>query len=237
MVRKILKILGILVALVLVAFITIYAIYNEKLPEGRPGTDADALAQKMLSTLNYDKFKQTRFLEWSFQGGAHQYKWDKEKRNVAVSWGEYLVNLDLIAPESSLAFKNGERLMDIESESIIEKAVDYFNNDSFWLVAPYKVFDSGVTRSIVPLPDGTYGLLVTYTKGGSTPGDSYLWMLQPSGFPKSFKMWVNIIPIGGLEATWDDWAVMESGVFLPKSHEMGPINLIMGDIQGYNRKR
>jgi hypothetical protein len=237
MVRKILKILGILVALVLVTFITIYAIYNEKLPEGRPGTDADALAQKMLSTLNYDKFKQTRFLEWSFQGGAHQYKWDKEKRNVAVSWGEYLVNLDLIAPESSLAFKNGERLMDIESEAIIEKAVDYFNNDSFWLVAPYKVFDSGVTRSIVPLPDGTDGLLVTYTKGGSTPGDSYLWMLQPSGFPKSFKMWVNIIPIGGLEATWDDWAVMESGVFLPKSHEMGPINLIMGDIQGYNRKR
>ncbi|MFT6795408.1 MAG: hypothetical protein ACJART_000541 [Maribacter sp.] len=237
MIRKILKILGILIAVVLVGFITIYAVYNEKLPEGRPGADADALAQKMLSTLNYDKFKQTRFLEWSFQGGAHQYKWDKEKRNVAVSWDEYLVNLDLIAPESSLALKNGERLMDIESEAIIEKAVDYFNNDSFWLVAPYKVFDSGVTRSIVPLPDGTDGLLVTYTTGGSTPGDSYLWMLQPNGFPKSFKMWVNIIPIGGIEATWDDWAVMQSGAFLPKSHEMGPLKLMMGDIQGYNGKR
>ncbi|WP_027076139.1 hypothetical protein [Maribacter antarcticus] len=237
MVRKLLKILGILFVVVLVAFITIYAVYNEKLPEGRPGADADALAQKMLSTLNYDKFKQTRFLEWSFQGGAHQYKWDKEKRNVAVSWDDFLVNLDLIAPESSLVFKNGERLMDIESEAFIEKAVGYFNNDSFWLVAPYKVFDSGVTRSIVPLPDGTDGLLVTYTTGGSTPGDSYLWMLQPNGFPKSFKMWVNIIPIGGIEATWDDWDEMESGVFLPKSHEMGPVKLLMGDIQGYNRKR
>jgi predicted transglutaminase-like protease len=129
MIRKILKILGILVVVVLVAFITIYAVYNEKLPEGRPGSDADALAQKMLSTLNYDKFKQTRFLEWSFQGGEHQYKWDKEKRNVAVSWDEFLVNLDLIAPESSLVFKNGERLMDLESEALIEKAVDYFNND------------------------------------------------------------------------------------------------------------
>ncbi|MFT5737551.1 MAG: hypothetical protein ACI9SG_001900 [Maribacter sp.] len=237
MIRKILKILGILVVVVLVAFITIYAVYNEKLPEGRPGSDADALAQKMLSTLNYDKFKQTRFLEWSFQGGEHQYKWDKEKRNVAVSWDEFLVNLDLITPESSLVFKNGERLMDLESEALIEKAVDYFNNDSFWLVAPYKVFDSGVTRSIVPLPDGTDGLLVTYTTGGSTPGDSYLWILQPNGFPKSFKMWVNIIPIGGIEASWDDWAVMESGVFLPKSHEMGPVKLLMGDIQGYNSKR
>jgi hypothetical protein len=234
MIRKILKVLGIIIALLLIAFITIYAVYNEKLPEGRPGSDADALAQKMLSTLNYDKFKQTRFLEWSFRGGVNHYKWDKEKRKVDITWDDYLVNLDLIAPESSLVFKNGERLMDIESESIIEKAVDYFNNDSFWLVAPYKVFDPGVTRTVVPLPDGTDGLLVTYTKGGSTPGDSYLWMLQPNGFPKSFKMWVSVIPIGGIEATWDDWAVMESGAFLPKSHEMGPVKLMMGDIRGYN---
>jgi len=145
-----------------------------------------------------------------------------------------LVNLDLIAPESSVALKNGGQLMDSESKGIIEKAIDYFNNDSFWLVAPYKVFDAGVKRSIVPLSDGTNGLLVTYTKGGSTPGDSYLWMLQPNGFPKSFKMWVKIIPIGGIEATWDDWAVMESGAFLPKSHEMVPIKLMMGDVRAYN---
>lgn len=235
MIRKILKVLGIIIVILIISFVAVYAIYNEKLPEGRPGADADALAQKMLSTLNYDKFKQTKFLEWSFQGGAHLYKWDKEKQNVAVSWDTYLVNLDLIAPESSLAFENGERLMDIESEAIIEKAIGYFNNDSFWLVAPYKVFDAGVTRSIVPLADGTDGLLVTYTKGGSTPGDSYLWMLQPNGFPKSFKMWVSIIPVGGIEVTWDDWAVMESGAFLPKSHEMGPVKLMMGDIRGYNR--
>ena len=234
MIRKLLKILGILVALLVVGFITIYAVYNEELPVGKTVADADALAEKMLSTLNYEKFKDTRYLEWSFNGGAHQYKWDKEKRKVDVAWDDYLVNLDLISKGSSVVSKNGERLMDIESEAIIKKAVDKFNNDSFWLVAPYKVFDAGVKRSIVPLSDGTNGLLVTYTTGGSTPGDSYLWMMQPNGFPKSFKMWVNIIPIGGIEATWDDWAVMESGVFLPKSHEMGPIKLLMGDIKGYN---
>lgn len=236
MIRKLLKILGILIALLVVAFITIYAVYNEELPEGSAGADADALAEKMLATLNYDKFKDTRYLEWSFNGGAHQYKWDKKKRKVEVSWDDYLVHLDLISKGSSVVSKNGERLMDIESEVIIAQAVDKFNNDSFWLIAPYKVFDSGVKRSIVPLPNGTNGLLVTYTTGGSTPGDSYLWMLQPNGFPKSFKMWVNIIPIGGIEATWDDWAVMESGVFLPKSHKMGPVKLMMGDIRGYNKE-
>ncbi len=235
MIRKALKIIGGILALLIVAFIVVYAVYNENLPEGRPGPDADTLAQKMLSTLNYDKFKNTRFLEWSFQGGSHLYKWDKEKNKVEVSWDDYLVDLDLITPKSSLAFKNGARLMDIESIAIIEKAVDYFNNDSFWLVAPYKVFDSGVVRSIVPLPDGTNGLLVTYNQGGTTPGDSYLWMLQPNGFPKSFKMWVKILPIGGIEATWDDWAVMESGAFLPKSHELGPIRLMMGNVRAYNK--
>ena len=236
MIRKIGKVLGIIIAILIISFITVYAIYNEKLPDGRPGADADALAEKMLATLNHDKFKETRYLEWSFNGGDHQYKWDKEKRKVDVSWDDYLVNLDLISKGSSIVFKNGERLMDLESEAIIEKAVDKFNNDSFWLVAPYKVFDAGVKRSIVALPDGTNGLLVTYTSGGSTPGDSYLWMLQPNGFPKSFKMWVKIIPIGGIEATWDDWAVMESGAFLPKSHEMGPIKLMMGNIRGYNEE-
>ena len=76
--------------------------------------------------------------------------------------------------------------------------------------------------------------MVTYTRGGSTPGDSYLWKLQPNGFPESFKMWVQIIPIGGLEATWDDWQLVESGAFLPKSHQLGPLTIDMGAVKGYN---
>ncbi|WP_281540317.1 hypothetical protein [Maribacter aestuarii] len=236
--RRILKILlkivlGVLI-LGLVAFGIIYAIYNEKLPEGRSGPEADALAENMLATLNYKQYQNTRFLEWSYQGGKNKYKWDKENGSVVVKWDNYEVKVDLIAPESSLAFKNGERLNENENQDIVEKAIDYFNNDSFWLVAPYKVFDKGALRSIVALEDGSEALLVTYTSGGTTPGDSYLWILQPNGFPKSFKMWVKIIPIGGLEATWDDWLVTRSGAFLPKSHEFGPFTLSLGDVEGYN---
>lgn len=235
MIRKLLKILGVLLLLALLALGAIYAIYNEKMPEGQSGPEADALAQKMLTSLNYEHYKNTRFLEWSYRDGANQYQWDKKNGTVTVKWDEYKVQLDLIATESSLAFKNGERLNENDSEDVIAKAMDYFNNDSFWLVAPYKVFDEGTSRSIVPLEDGLNGLLVTHTSGGSTPGDSYLWMLQPSGFPKSFKMWVKIIPIGGIEATWDEWLVAESGAFLPKSHEIGPFTLSMGNVKGYNR--
>ncbi|MGS0527908.1 hypothetical protein ACU8V7_24695 [Zobellia nedashkovskayae] len=96
----------------------------------------------------------------------------------------------------------------------------FFNNDSFWLVAPFKVFDSGTQRSLVTLEDGSNALMITYSSGGSTPGDSYLWHLGPNGLPESYQMWVSIIPIGGLKATWDDWKIMESGAFLPTSHKL-----------------
>ena len=236
--RRVLKIflkviLGILI-LALVAFGVLYAIYNEGLPEGQAGPKADELAQKMLTTLNYEQYQNTQFLEWSYQGGKNKYNWDKKNGSVIVNWEEYEVKVDLIAPESSLAYKNDVRLNENDSKGVVEKAIDLFNNDSFWLVGPYKVFDKGTKRSIVTLEDGSEGLLVTYTSGGSTPGDSYLWILQPSGFPKSFKMWVKIIPIGGLEATWDDWLVTQSGAFLPKSHEFGPLTLSLGDVEGYN---
>lgn len=234
MLKKLLKIIGILLLILVVGFGVIFAIYNEPLPEGRSGPEADALAQKMLNSLNYEKYKNTRFIEWSFRNASHFYQWDRANAKVEVQWDEYRVNLDLIAPFSSIGYKNGKRLNANENKDVVEDAIDFYNNDSFWLVAPYKVFDSGTKREIVTLEDGSDGLLVTFSSGGSTPGDSYLWILQPSGFPKSFKIWAKIIPIGGVEATWDEWLVTDSGAFLPKSHEMGPLEFSMGDVKGYN---
>lgn len=232
-IKKILKIILALVALLLVIFAILYITYNQPLPEGKSGLEADAIAQKMLNAINYETYKQTRFLEWSFDGDTHHYIWDKFNGKVQVKWDDYLVNVDLIAPDSSIAYKNDERLNANDSESSIEKAISYFNNDSFWLVAPFKVFDKGTARSIVELEDGTEGLLISYSSGGTTPGDTYLWKLQPNGFPISYQMWVKIIPIGGLEASWDDWKVMENGLFLPASHKLGPIILSMGEVRGY----
>ncbi len=235
MLKKLLRILGIIVLVIVIAFGVIYAIYNEPLPEGRSGPEADALAQKMLTSLNYKQYQNTRFIEWTFRNGSHLYKWDRQLRKAEVQWDAYRVELDLINTDSSIGYKNGERLNANENMDVVEQAIEMFNNDSFWLVAPYKVFDEGTQRQIVTLEDGSEGLLVTFGSGGTTPGDSYLWILQPSGFPKSFKMWVKIIPIGGVEATWDEWLVTDSGAFLPKSHEMGPLELSMGDVRGYNR--
>ncbi len=231
--RITLKALIFLALLLLLLFGIGYLVYDKKLPTGVIGTEADALAQKMLTALQINEYENTRFIEWSFLNGKHQYKWDKHKGKVDVLWSENKVILDLNNPAQSIVYRNNKKLIGPDRSSFIETAQSYFNNDSFWLAAPFKVFDKGTIRSIVTLKNNEKALLVLYTKGGSTPGDSYLWKLGPNGFPKSFQMWVSIIPYGGLEATWDDWQIMESGAFLPASHQLGPFTLNMGNVRAY----
>lgn len=235
MLKNILKIAIALIGLLGIALFVLYLIYNKPLPEGKTGPEADALAHKMLQAVNYSAYGDTRFLEWSFAGGKHQYLWDRKNNKVQVAWRDYKVDLHLNNPPTSTVLKNGVPVLGTSKTKPIATAVSYFNNDSFWLIAPFKVLDPGTVRKIVPLENGSEGLLVTYTSGGSTPGDSYLWELDANGFPVSFKMWVKIIPIGGLKATWDNWKIMESGAFLPTSHQLGPVSLDMGNVKAYHQ--
>lgn len=232
--KIILKISLGLIAILLMIFAVLYLVYNEPLPKISNAEQADVLAQKMLKAIKYDTYAETRCIEWTFAGGAHQYKWDKANGKVEVKWGDYKVNLKLSNPNTSQVFKDSKEVLGNSKADLIQKATDFFNNDSFWLVAPFKIFDVGTKRYLVTLEDGSEGLLVTYSSGGTTPGDSYLWKLQANGFPISYQMWVKIIPIGGLEASWDDWKVMENGIFLPASHQLGPVTLSMGEVRAYN---
>ena len=142
------------------------------------------------------------------------------------------VILDFENSNNSKVFAGKQEYNGSEKQAYIQKAQDYFNNDSFWLVAPYKVFDKGTERRLVTTKEGEKALLVTYTKGGTTPGDSYLWHLDETGKPKSFQMWVNILPIDGLEASWNQWTTTESGALLPTTHKFFVLNLDMGKVKG-----
>jgi len=231
MLKKLFKILGILIILAFISYGVLYYLYNKPIPTGESGPEADALAYRMLDALNYKNFNNTKILEWSFRGD-HHYKWDKEKEIVTVTWDNTILHLDLITPQSSIAEVNNVKSNYEETQDLIEKAQNYFNNDSFWLVAPFKVFDRGTERYLVDMEDGSEALLVTYTQGGDTPGDSYLWIIEPSGRPKSFKLWTKIIPIGGVEASWEEWIETESGVILPTLHKLGLFSISMGDVKG-----
>ena len=123
-----------------------------------------------------------------------------------------------------------EKIIDnTKSKTYIKKAIKLFNNDSFWLVAPFKIEDKGTVLKTTVI-DNKKALMVTYTKGGTTPGDTYVWLFDEKGNPKSFKMWVDLIPIGGLEASWNDWILTDSKIKLPTVHKIGPLELEIDQI-------
>lgn len=211
-----------------------YFKYHEELSEGIEGPPADALAVKMLTALNNDAYQKTTYLEWTFKKRRH-YKWHKSENTCEVYWKDYKVALNLANPKQSEALKSKQEVTDYQREELIDHALKYFNNDSFWLVAPYKVFDPGTERRLVTNEDGSHSLLVTYTSGGSTPGDSYLWHVDDNGKPFSFQMWVDILPIDGLEASWQDWITTDSGAQLPTFHKFLFFGLEMDNIIGEMR--
>ncbi len=231
--KKVLKTIGIILALLFIIGAIFYVVNNENLPTGIKDKKADALASKMMKALNNEAYESAEVLEWSFRG-KHFYKWYRSENIVEVSWDKNKVILNTKNFEKSEVFVSETKT---KSQELIKTATDYFNNDSFWLVAPYKVFDAGVERSIVKHNDKD-ALLITYTTGGSTPGDSYLWILNEKGFPTSYKMWTSIIPIGGLEASWNDWKKTKAGFQLPTKHKMSLLGmeLDMGDVKASNPK-
>jgi hypothetical protein len=231
--KKFFKFIGILLLLLIIALGVYYFANNESLPEGKKGKEADALAIKMFNAINNDAFENIEIIEWNFRG-KHFYKWYKQENIVEVSWDKNNVLLHTNQAEKSEVFIND---LKVENNEILKNARDFFNNDSFWLIAPFKIFDAGTERSIVNY-NGKDALLITYTFGGSTPGDSYLWILDENYVPTSFKMWTSIIPIGGVSGTWSDWKNTAAGIKLPTKHTLSlfGMELNMGKVKAYNPK-
>jgi len=231
--KKILKIIaGIIVFLTvpsLLLFGFLYFKYNEELPKGKSGTQADVLARNMLESLDYKAYEATSYIEWTFKK-RHHYEWDKVNNTCNVYWKKNKVILNLNDTSKSKVYIHSFKNESDMAKQLIEKATTYFNNDSFWLVAPYKIFDKGAERKIVKT-NGKDALLVTYTTGGSTPGDSYLWLLDKNNKPTAFKMWTSILPINGLEASWSDWTTTKSGAQLPTFHKLMVLGLEIDDIK------
>lgn len=226
--KKLFKWLGIILISLIAIIAIIGFIANEPLPEGQASPEADAMAQKMLQAIDHPAWDTTTWTKWTFPG-PHHYIWDKNRNFVQVEWEDINVVFHT-KTKTGIATKNGTVLEGLEKDKLIENAWSFFCNDSFWFNAAAKAFDPGTERSIVKLEDGREGLMVRYTSGGVTPGDAYVWILDETGLPKSYKMWVNIIPIGGLEFTWEDWKTLHTGAKIAQFHKSKIMDLPIKDV-------
>lgn len=222
-------ILGILLFLIAMVFLVGYLL-NEKEPIGMSTRAADEMGQKMLNALDKPAWDSTRYLTWKFLG-KNYYVWDKlnDQVYVKIKDTETILNTNEITGIS----RNNEGLLENSAnDQAVTNAWNSFCNDGFWLYAPYKIFDPGTSRSIVELKDGRKGLKVKYSSGGVTPGDAYVWILNEHSMPISYKIWVKIMPIGGLEFSWEEWIEISTGAKLASKHVIKNRTLEITDIKG-----
>jgi len=225
-----------LIVVFMVFFFTILAgvviagmVMDEKLPDGKEGPEAEALAQKMLNAINHEAWLATGAVTWSFRGG-HDFIWDRTRHYVKVSWKKYEVYVDINARQG-VAFKKGTQLQGQEANELVNTAWEFWVNDSFWLNPISKIKDPGTTRKLVTRKNGSEALLVTYSSGGVTPGDSYLWLLDENSLPTHWRLWVQIVPVGGGKFTWKGWITTETGVKISTEHSWGPLNIPIENVE------
>lgn len=229
---KIIKGIVFFFLLVIVAGVTLYLIYNEPLPKGKEGVEAQALLQRLHKAVNKEAWDKTRYLQWSFAAlGQHDYLWDRKRHLVEVKYGGTRVLLNP-ATKTGVVYENGVRKTNSVQKQL-EKAYTYFINDAFWLNAFVQIDQDGTKLEAVDLGNGRKGLLVTYMEGGVTPGDAYLWILDDNGLPKAWKMWVKIIPIGGFQTTWENWETLPTGARIARSHKLGFIDVKIKNLRSF----
>ena len=188
----------------------------QSLPAGKGGGEADTLAHGIEKFVDKDAWDQkTGAVSWTFRD-KRSWTWDKQRGFVVMKSGDLDVALDLW-DHGGFAHKAGVELAGPEKDKALADAWQGFCNDMFWLNPLVKLFDAGTTRELVDV-DGKKGLKVSYASGGVTPGDTYVWIVDGDK-PVAVRMWVSVLPIKGLEFTWDHWVTLPSGAKLATEHK------------------
>jgi len=209
---------------------TSVALSKSRPSTGLEGPATDELVQELRDAVRLDAWSETGAVRFTF-AGRNRHLWDRERGLSRVEWGDVVV-LQRLDRRVGRVWRKDEELHGKKRDRLVQKAWEAHINDTFWLQPFASLDDEGVRRSIVELK-GQRGLLVEYGQGGVTPGDAYWWQLDPeTGRPVAWRMWVSVIPIGGLRTTWDGWVQLPTGAWIATSHDLGPVRLRITDLTG-----
>ncbi len=196
----------------------LYLYLRNPLPQGVEGPTADSLAREMQRAVDHPAWERTGAVRWTARSGA-EHLWDRARGYDRFRRRDVTVLLNL-GTQRGVATRAGTRLVGEELDRALQRAWRAWCNDSYWLNPIAKVFDPGTYRERVELPGGERGLLVGYRSGGVTPGDRYLYIVGADGRARAWRMWVSVLLVPGIEATWEDWVRLPTGAWLSTRHRV-----------------
>ena len=165
-------------------------VYPEMEGFNKEASDSAAIAiadSVMLAMGGWDSWQNTHFISWNFFD-ARKLIWDKWTGNVRINSlkndFEAILN---IHDNQGRVMLNGKEITEPDSlQQLLDQAKSYWINDSYWLVMPYKLKDSGVTLKYAGQDDienagPSYILQLTFDNVGITPENKYkVWVDKQS---------------------------------------------------------
>ncbi|MFO8233523.1 MAG: hypothetical protein R6U20_12780 [Longimonas sp.] len=159
-----------------------------------PTSSADSLALRVYEAHGGSAWEQAPYVRFDFaveQGDEEavvaRHLWNRTTGQYRVEWTnedtDWVALLDLHSDEEppvGQVFEEGQEVVGSAAEEPLQQAYQRYINDTYWLLAPLKVLDSGVNRSLETTE--AFGeeneddvLHLTFGDVGLTPGDRY-WM-------------------------------------------------------------
>lgn len=146
----------------------------------RAGSDAKAieLADKVMDQMGgWDNWNKTRYVTWKFFGNR-MHVWDKWTGRLRYENKDLTVLMN-INTQKGTVYRNGIQETQPDSvEKYVTGGYRAWINDSYWLLMPYKLKDSGVTLTYggeAQMENGrdAYMLTLTFEGVGVTPDNKY----------------------------------------------------------------
>ena len=192
-------------------------------PEGVAGVPAKYLKEKIYKATNIEAWKKTSAVAFTWDGiGEHHYLWDRKRKLVEVSWDDMIIQYRQDKAYKGIVYIKKQRITDPPKiQKYIKKARKYFVNDAFWLNPIFHIDSPGTQEYKV----SEKKLLVHFSSGGFTPGDSYLFTLKENGLVEKMNMWVNVLPIKGIEVGFENYITSQTEVRLALDHKVGFLNI------------
>jgi len=209
--------------------------FNAKASDSLAITIADSVMVAMGGKEAYDKL---HYLKWNFFG-ARDLIWDKYTGNVRIDYPRdssiYLIN---VLQNNGKVWRKGAEITHPDSlAKYVAQGKSIWINDSYWLVMPFKLKDSGVTLKYARADTTLKGteahiLALTFNEVGDTPDNKYEVFVDKNDY--LIKQWSYFRTYNQDSASaiwpWDNYEAYQ-GVLLSadRSDNRGPRDLVVYD--------
>lgn len=204
---------------------------------------ADAVAQRLVDAHGADAWASLPYLRFDFAvEGEGQTQlvarnlWNRRTGAYRVELPDTLQTVIVVQTNDSqpgsvagTVYQNGEEVSGDTREQMLKTGYQRFINDTYWLLAPLKVFDEGVNRSYVAdSSDAEHDVLhLTFGDVGLTPDDEYwLYVNKDTGLLDRWAFRLQSMPDDATPAAFD-WtgyktlSAPDGDVQLAERHEGG----------------